>query len=188
MTYSEVTALEASEALNRYRVIDVRQDFEFRGPLGCLEPAENVPLSVVKERPQMLCGDQPLLLVCRSGMRSGKACEILEESGCPDVTNLAGGMIGWNQASLPVRHPKLESLAALVEQIASWNAMVEQRSPEDVRAAFRQRLESAEVPFEAPTCGAVEDLIRFVGESLASAHPPDLELSLASFRRSLGAL
>jgi len=188
MSYPEVAALEAFDSLDGYRVIDVREDYEFRGPLGCIDCAEHVPLSSVKDHADKLKGSRPLLLVCRSGKRSGKACEILEELGCEQVTNLAGGMIGWNRATLPVLHAEPENLAALVEQLVSWTAMVGPLTAEAVRDTFHERLARVTIPFDSPTHGAVEDLISYVGETLASANPPDLELSLASFRRSLAVL
>ena len=44
----------------------------------------------------------PLLLVCRSGKRSLDACQRLSAVGVTDVTNLAGGMLAWNEAGFPV--------------------------------------------------------------------------------------
>ena len=188
MSYPEVAALEAFDSLDGYRVIDVREDYEFRGPLGHIDCAENVPLSTMKEHADKLKGTRPFLLVCRSGKRSGKACEVLKELGCGDVTNLTGGMIGWNRANLPVLHTEPESLSALVEHLVSWTAMVGPLTKESARDVFHKRLKRVNVSVKSPTHGAVEDLINFVAETLASANPPDLELSLASFRRSLAVL
>jgi rhodanese-related sulfurtransferase len=188
MPYPEVAAKEAFDSLDRYRVIDVREDYEIRGPLGCIDCAEHVPLSTVKDHAEELNGAHPLLLVCRSGKRSGKACEILEELGREDVANLTGGMIAWNRAGLPVLHAEPESLSALVDQLVSWTAMVGPLTEEAAREDFNERLKGVEVSFESPTHSAVEDLISFVAEELVSINPPDLELSLASFRRSLAVL
>lgn len=102
MIYPEITPLEAFENLADYRVIDVREEPELHGPLGSIEGAELVPLAAVEACAARLKGLQPLLLVCRSGMRSGKACETLQKLGVTDVTNLTGGMIGWNEAGNPV--------------------------------------------------------------------------------------
>ena len=44
----------------------------------------------------------PVVTVCRAGMRSATAAAILGRGGFSDVANLAGGLLGWNEAGLPV--------------------------------------------------------------------------------------
>ena len=44
----------------------------------------------------------PLLMVCRSGRRSGKICQDLANAGFAEIYNLEGGMIAWNEAELGV--------------------------------------------------------------------------------------
>jgi rhodanese-related sulfurtransferase len=34
-------------------------------------------------------------MYCRSGARSGKACELLNEIGIDNAFNLTGGMLAW---------------------------------------------------------------------------------------------
>lgn len=53
--------------------------------------------------------DTPLLIGCRSGVRSVQAGHLLERAGYTNVTNVLGGFvgshtgdIGWVQAGLPV--------------------------------------------------------------------------------------
>jgi rhodanese-related sulfurtransferase len=48
---------------------------------------------------------QPLLLVCRSGGRSGRATAQLAQMGFTDVTNMAGGMLAWAASGLPMSTP-----------------------------------------------------------------------------------
>ena len=43
-----------------------------------------------------------MVTVCRAGMRSATAAAILSRSGFADVSNLAGGLLAWNDAELPV--------------------------------------------------------------------------------------
>ena len=74
MSYREITPLEAHDELDAFRVIDVREEAEVHGPLGCVDRAEPVPLSTVAENAPQLRGTRPLLLICRSGKRSAKAC------------------------------------------------------------------------------------------------------------------
>lgn len=39
--------------------------------------------------------DKELILYCRSGNRSGQACQILEMMGFTNTKNLQGGMLAW---------------------------------------------------------------------------------------------
>lgn len=45
--------------------------------------------------------DKPIIFVCRSGKRSGKACDDVEPSG-RKVLNMEGGMLAWQSAGLPM--------------------------------------------------------------------------------------
>jgi rhodanese-related sulfurtransferase len=45
---------------------------------------------------------QPVLVYCRSGSRSGHACQMLTKAGFDDVYNLAGGVMAWESANLPL--------------------------------------------------------------------------------------
>jgi rhodanese-related sulfurtransferase len=45
--------------------------------------------------------DKPIIFVCRSGKRSGKACDAVEPTGLK-VMNMEGGMLAWQAAGLPM--------------------------------------------------------------------------------------
>jgi len=45
--------------------------------------------------------DKPIIFVCRSGNRSGKACTAVEPSGL-EVLNMEGGMLAWQSEGLPM--------------------------------------------------------------------------------------
>jgi len=174
---------------DEFHAIDVRADFEFRGPLGRVAKATLVPLPELEARAGELPRDRPLLLICRSGARSGKACEQLAALGVTSVVNLAGGMIAWNRANLPVEHEAPATLAALLEQIARWVAQVSAQPPDVVRESLRGQLESFGESATEPTREAVARLLDSVPSSFAKkGAPPDLEIALASFRRWLAAL
>ena len=83
------------------RVVDVREPTEFRDDLGHIEGAELVPLDAVAIAAR---GDEPrpIITVCRSGTRSAQAVQILHDRGVDRVASMAGGMIAWSQAGLPV--------------------------------------------------------------------------------------
>ena len=83
-------------------VIDVRESKAFGE--GHIKQAQNVPFSSLKDKIDTLSSDKgkPILAYCRSGNVSGKACRILKGSGYQNVHNLSGGIIGWQEANLPV--------------------------------------------------------------------------------------
>lgn len=178
MSFKEISVGEAHRRRGEFHAIDVRADYEFRGPLGHVKSSTLVPLPELEARVKELPVDRPLLLICRSGVRSGKACEKLAALGIASVVNLAGGMIAWNQALLPVERVAPTSLADLLESLVRWVAQVSSQTPDAVRETL-----------VAPTHAALDQLLDSVEESLKQkGAPPDLELSIASFRRSLAAL
>jgi rhodanese-related sulfurtransferase len=44
----------------------------------------------------------PLVLVCQSGARSGKAVEVAKKLGYAQAQSLQGGLKAWKAANLPV--------------------------------------------------------------------------------------
>lgn len=85
-------------------LIDVRTPVEFREIHA--DGARNIPLDVLKPTAVMEArngqADQPLYVMCKSGMRGGKACEKFLEAGYSQVINVEGGVQAWEQAQLPV--------------------------------------------------------------------------------------
>lgn len=81
-------------------VIDVRSNSEFAD--GHLPAAKNIPLEDVEKRAGEIPAGKPVLLVCATGARSGRASGLLRKSGRADVYNLDGGLGAWRQAGLPV--------------------------------------------------------------------------------------
>jgi len=98
----ETSVQEAHERLDQYRLIDVREPSEFVGELGHIENASLVPLGTVENASADWNKKDVLLMICRSGRRSGRATKALREAGFEAATNLTGGMIAWNEAGYPV--------------------------------------------------------------------------------------
>jgi glyoxylase-like metal-dependent hydrolase (beta-lactamase superfamily II)/rhodanese-related sulfurtransferase len=82
-------------SLAQARIIDVRSAEEYDGVLGHLPGSVLAPLPVLAQRATSWSRDEPVVVVCHSGRRSAKGCEILTSMGFSDVTNLAGGMVAW---------------------------------------------------------------------------------------------
>ncbi len=186
MSVAEIDAFAASAKLAGFHVVDVRADHELVGPLGHLAGLSWIPLPELEARAQELAGRGPLLLVCRSGARSRKACEILEAQGVGPATNLAGGMIAWNRAKLAAEHPAPATLAELVTRIARWLAQVSAKSEAEARASLA--LWAAPEPFDPPTHQSVTRAIGSISRNFGSSAPPDIDLSTAAFDRWLMAL
>jgi rhodanese-related sulfurtransferase len=90
---------QAAELLERGEVVllDVREPQEWQA--GHAPRAVHLPLG--RLTPAAVAQDRPVIAICRSGNRSGKAADALAAAGVR-VHNLAGGMKAWAQAGLPV--------------------------------------------------------------------------------------
>jgi rhodanese-related sulfurtransferase len=82
-------------------VIDVRGPEEFRGPLGHIDVARNIPLDQFPTHADRLLSERrPLVLVCHTDRRSAAAAEHLRRAGGTDVAVLRGGMVAWRSRSM----------------------------------------------------------------------------------------
>lgn len=189
MSVPELAPAEAQPRLAELRVVDVRGAHEYLGPLGHIEGALLLPLPELESRARELPTGRPLLLVCRSGARSGKACERLAALGIGPVLNLAGGMIAWNQAGLPVADTKPASLGALLDLLVAWLAQLSGASPEATRASLEKGLAEAGAPLAPLTRESVGRAVDRAEATLrARGELPDLAMSVRSFRRWLADL
>ena len=84
-------------------ILDVRSMDEFKK--GHIVNAVNIPLNGLGNNIKQIekHRDKPIVTVCRSGSRSGAAGTILRKHGFENVKNLRGGMLAWENASLPVK-------------------------------------------------------------------------------------
>ncbi len=171
---------EAAARLVEFTVIDVRGETEWVGPLGRVTGARLIPLPELGARAAEIPRGKPLLMICRSGVRSAKACAQLGELGLGPAVNLVGGMIAWNRAELPVERTAPANRAALLDSAIAWLAQVTAQNADSARAKLGGAL-GREVT--ATDAADVLDAI----ERLAGT-PADLDLSLAAFRAALAEL
>ena len=73
-------------------LVDVREVEEFQ--TLHLEGAQNLPLSQLTDTYDQLDKDLLHYVICKSGMRSARACQFLAEQGY-DVINVQGGMTAF---------------------------------------------------------------------------------------------
>lgn len=101
----EVNCTEAMQLINHKNalVLDVRESKEYDG--GHVLNSKLISLGNLRDRVGELekYRDQPIIVMCRSGNRSAMACAMLGKQGFTQVYNLAGGVIAWQKANLPLR-------------------------------------------------------------------------------------
>ena len=81
-------------------LLDVREYPEFAA--GHLKGARLIPLGEIERRAGELPKDQPIVAMCRTGRRSAEAAATLAGLGYANVNQLAGGVMAWEQAGLPL--------------------------------------------------------------------------------------
>lgn len=74
-------------------VLDVREDDEVAA--WAFPGAHHIPLGELTDRTAELPTDEPIVVVCHSGVRSAVAAEALVRAGWP-AANLAGGVVAWS--------------------------------------------------------------------------------------------
>ena len=89
ITFNDFYQLYQNEQLS---LVDVREVDEFESLH--LEGARNLPLSQLADTYEQLDKDQIYYVICKSGMRSARACQFLAEQGY-DVINVQGGMTAF---------------------------------------------------------------------------------------------
>ena len=89
ITFNDFYQLYQNEQLS---LVDVREVEEFQ--TLHLEGAQNLPLSQLTDTYDQLDKDLLHYVICKSGMRSARACQFLAEQGS-DVVNVQGGMTAF---------------------------------------------------------------------------------------------
>ena len=86
--------LDAGEKLNLLDVREPQENAEFNIggrllPLGYIQTMQIDDIEDLR--------DQEVIVYCRSGNRSGQACQMLETFGFTNAKNLVGGMLAWRE-------------------------------------------------------------------------------------------
>lgn len=85
--------------LDKVTILDVRENEEVAQTK--INGAITIPLGEVSTKLSTIPTDKPIVTFCRSGRRSALAVDILKKSGLTDVANIKGGMLAWQDQSLP---------------------------------------------------------------------------------------
>ena len=103
-TGAGLSAAAAVQRINREKavVIDVCEPAEYQA--GHVGGARSIPLGELEAKLPGAVKNKatPLVLVCASGMRSGRAVAIARKLGYDNAQSLSGGLKSWREASLPI--------------------------------------------------------------------------------------
>jgi rhodanese-related sulfurtransferase len=108
---SEVEPDWLAAHLEAARLIDVREREELATD-GRIEGSEHVPLGTLESAAADWDRDAPIVIVCRSGRRSGRAAGRLEALGFRHVASLTGGTLRWAEHG----HPLVRDLPPVATQ------------------------------------------------------------------------
>ena len=99
-----LTPAAAVQLINREKavVIDVCEPAEYQA--GHVGGARSIPRGELEAKLPGAVEEKatPLVLVCASGMRSGRAVAIARKLGYDNAQSLSGGLKSWREASLPI--------------------------------------------------------------------------------------
>ncbi len=84
-------------------LLDVREEDELE--VIALPGIHHIPLGQIENRFSEVPKDQDVVVICRSGGRSGRATEFLMSKGYSKVRNMATGMNGWATTVDPTMTP-----------------------------------------------------------------------------------
>ena len=97
MNEGEIDANEVKAKLDRgddFVLIDVREPHEYQ--ICNIPGAKLIPLGEVPQRLSELDPNADIVVHCKSGMRSAKACRFLKQAGFQHVRNMKGGILAWS--------------------------------------------------------------------------------------------
>lgn len=96
----DVVELDALLTQGTIRVLDVREDSEFRS--GHLPGAIHIPVKRLPDRVGKLKHDKPYAVICASGSRSKSATSYLLDQGFEGTVSVRGGTGAWARSGRPI--------------------------------------------------------------------------------------
>ncbi len=101
---TEVDTMAAIKLINyqNAQVLDVRDEGEYSA--GHLPNSKHIPAEKMSERWHELekFKEKPIVVIYKSGVRSGNASSVLHKNGFTQIHDLKGGIDAWRRANLPI--------------------------------------------------------------------------------------
>ncbi len=93
----EIDVLELKQKIDRgdkFTLIDVREPHEYK--ICAIPGARLIPLGEFPRHVNEFSPEDDIVIHCRSGVRSAKACDVLRQAGFEHVRNVVGGILAWS--------------------------------------------------------------------------------------------
>jgi rhodanese-related sulfurtransferase len=93
----EITVTEVKQKIDRgdnFVLIDVREPHEYK--IASIPAAKLIPLGEFPKHLGEFDQEADIVIHCKSGMRSAKACGIMRQAGFQHVRNMVGGILAWS--------------------------------------------------------------------------------------------
>lgn len=94
---TEIDPVEVKKLIDQgvdFTLIDVREPHEYQ--ICKIPKAQLIPLGDLPKRLSELNASADLVIHCKSGARSAKACDLLRQNGFSKVRNMKGGILAWS--------------------------------------------------------------------------------------------
>jgi adenylyltransferase/sulfurtransferase len=94
---SDIDPTEVKQKIDRgdkFVLIDVREPHEYQ--ICKIPTSKLIPLGDLPKRLNELDKNAEIVAHCKSGVRSGKATNLLRENGFKNVRNMKGGILAWS--------------------------------------------------------------------------------------------
>ena len=93
---NEITVAELKrmmDAKENFQLVDIREQYELE---TCTIGGENIPMGEIFDDVDRIARDKKVIIMCRSGNRSGSIIQALEaREGFENLYNLKGGILAW---------------------------------------------------------------------------------------------
>jgi rhodanese-related sulfurtransferase len=76
-------------------LLDVRNDWELN--VAPVPDVKHIPMAEIAQRLGELDPQRETVVICRSGGRSLRVAQFLEQQGFRSVANLTGGVLAWSR-------------------------------------------------------------------------------------------
>jgi uncharacterized membrane protein YdjX (TVP38/TMEM64 family)/rhodanese-related sulfurtransferase/sulfur relay (sulfurtransferase) complex TusBCD TusD component (DsrE family) len=98
----KLSSADLKQRLERHddiAVLDVRPAKDYTGALGHIDGSLNIPIDELPKRLSELESrrELPIAVICRTNKMSGKAVQLLRETGFKQVLLVDDGMVGWQR-------------------------------------------------------------------------------------------